>query len=177
MAGVTISIQLSDTEIKALSAMQISENESLNKAAERLLKAILGLSLSGLPLLGSDDIKEIVKQEVNALTSSTPSDNEDIKQVLKQELTDAIAQIKGLIDERASTVGVLPSHRVASPTPEAVPVEQQSKPDYSAIRSSVLSQLKTGKQSAAKAIDAFIEELGAVKKEQQPAIVELDVAS
>jgi hypothetical protein len=36
--------------------------------------------------------------------------------------------------------------------------------------------LKTGKQSAAKAIDAFIESLGAVK-EQQPATVELDVAS
>jgi hypothetical protein len=32
MAGVSISIQLSDAEIKALSAMQISEHESLNKA-------------------------------------------------------------------------------------------------------------------------------------------------
>ncbi len=37
--------------------------------------------------------------------------------------------------------------------------------------------MKTDKQSAAKAIDAFIEELGAVKEEQQPATVELDVAN
>jgi hypothetical protein len=37
--------------------------------------------------------------------------------------------------------------------------------------------LKTGKQSAAKAIEAFIESLGGVKLEQQPATVELDVAS
>jgi hypothetical protein len=36
--------------------------------------------------------------------------------------------------------------------------------------------LKTGKQSAAKAIDAFIEELGAVKSKQQPGTMELDVA-
>jgi hypothetical protein len=35
--------------------------------------------------------------------------------------------------------------------------------------------LKTGKQSAAKVIDTFIEKLGAVKEQQQPATVELDV--
>nr|MDZ8170323.1 hypothetical protein [Nostoc sp. CmiSLP01]MDZ8289102.1 hypothetical protein [Nostoc sp. ChiSLP01] len=99
---MTISIQLSDAEIKALSAMQISENESLNKAAERLLKGILGQSKAGLTLSESDgdDIKEIVRQEISTLTASTLSDIGDIKQVIHQELTDAIAQIKGLIDER-----------------------------------------------------------------------------
>ena len=84
-------------------------------------------------------------------------------------MADAIAQIKGLIDQR--------SGEVALPKQEAISVEQQVIPDYSAIRENILSQLKTGKHSAAKAIDAFIESLGAVKKEQQPAIVELDVAS
>jgi hypothetical protein len=52
-----------------------------------------------------------------------------------------------------------------------------TKEGYSAIRENILSQLKTGKQSAAKAIDAFIESLGAVKEQQQPADEELDVAS
>lgn len=155
MAGVSISIQLSDAEIKALSAMQISENESLNQTAIRLLKGILGQSKAGLILSGGDDIKEIVRQEVNALTLSTPSDDEDIKQVIRQELADAIVQIKGLIDERLGGV--------ASPTQEAISVGQQEKPDYETIRSNVLSKLKVGKLSAAKAIDAFIEELDAVK--------------
>ncbi|MEH2252872.1 hypothetical protein [Nostoc sp.] len=155
MAGVSISIRLSNTEIKALSAMQISENESLNQTATRLLKGILGQSKAGLILSGGDDIKEIVKQEVNALTLSTPSDDEDIKQVIRQELADAVFQIKGLIDERLGGVG--------SPIQEAISVGQQDKPDYEAIRSNVLSKFKVGKQSATKAIDAFIEELDAVK--------------
>ncbi|MFS0518909.1 hypothetical protein ACEYW6_30030 [Nostoc sp. UIC 10607] len=66
---------------------------------------------------------------------------------------------------------------VALPKQEVVSVEQQVLPDYLAIRENVLSKLKTGKQSAAKAIDAFIESLGAVKEQQQPATMELDVAS
>jgi hypothetical protein len=168
MAKVTISIGLTDAEIKALSAMQISENESLNHTATRLLQGILGQTKAGLALSNSDEIKEIVKQEVTALAASTP-DGEEIKQVIRQEMADAIAQIKGLIDER--------NGGVALQTQEAVSVEQQVLPDYSAIRENILSQLKTGKQSAAKAIDAFIESLGAVKEEQQPATVELDVAS
>ncbi|MCC5653062.1 hypothetical protein LC609_25320 [Nostoc sp. XA013] len=168
MAKVTISIGLTDAEIKALSAMQISENESLNHTATRLLQGILGQTKAGLALSNSDEIKEIVKQEVTALAASTP-DGEEIKQVIRQELAEAIAQIKGLIDER--------NGGVALPKQEAVSVEQQVIPDYSAIRENILSQLKTGKQSAAKAIDAFIEELGAVKEQQQPAIVKLDVAS
>jgi hypothetical protein len=168
MAKVTISIGLTDAEIKALSAMQISENESLNHTATRLLQGILGQSKAGLTFSGGDEIKEIVKQEVNALVASTP-DGEDIKQVIRQELTDAIAQIKVLIDERVQAVDI--------PTQETVSVEQQVIPDYSAIRENILSQFKTGKQSAAKAIDAFIEELGAVKSEQQPVTVQLDVAS
>ncbi|MBW4458000.1 MAG: hypothetical protein KME55_38255 [Nostoc indistinguendum CM1-VF10] len=167
MAKVTISIGLTDAEVKALSAMQISENESLNHTATRLLQGILGLSLAGLALSNGDDIKEMVKQEVNALTVSIP-DGEEIKQVIRQELTDTIAQIKGLIDERNG--GVVLSKQ------ETVSVEQQVLPDYLAIRENVLSKLKTGKQSAAKAIDAFIEELGSVK-EQQPADKELGVAS
>ncbi|MCC5654904.1 hypothetical protein LC609_35115 [Nostoc sp. XA013] len=168
MAGVTISIQLSDAEIKALSAMQISENESLNKAAERLLKGILGQSKAALTLSDGDDIKEIVRQEISALSASTLSE-EGIKQVIRQELTDALAQIKGLIDERSQISG--------NSTQENVSVVQQSQPDYSAIRSSILDKLKTGKQSAAKAIDAFIQELGAVSLPEQPADEELDVAS
>ncbi|NDJ25752.1 hypothetical protein GS682_30040 [Nostoc sp. B(2019)] len=168
MAKVTISIQLTDAEVKALSAMQISENESLNQTATRLLKGILGQSKAGLALSDGDEIKEIVKQELNALAASTP-DGEQIKQVIRQELAQAIAQIKGLIDKR--------SGGVALPTQEAVPVEQQVLPDYSAIRENILSQLKTGKQSAAKAIDAFIEELNVVKEQQQPADEELGVAS
>jgi DNA-binding transcriptional MerR regulator len=168
MAKVTISIGLTDAEIKALSAMQISENESLNHTATRLLQGILGQTKAGLALSNGDEIKEIVKQQVNALAASTP-DGEEIKQVIRQELAEAIAQIKGLIDER--------NGGVALPKQEAISVEQQVLPDYSAIRENILSQMKTGKQSAAKAIDAFIESLGAVKKEQQLAIVELDVAS
>ncbi|MCC5654192.1 hypothetical protein LC609_31325 [Nostoc sp. XA013] len=168
MAKVTISIGLTDAEIKALSAMQISENESLNHTATRLLQGILGQSKAGLALSNGDEIKEIVKQEVNALAASTPN-GEEIKQAIRQELAEAIAQIKGLIEKRST--------EVALPKQEAISVEQQVLPDYSAIRENILSQLKTGKQSAAKAIDAFIESLGAVKKEQQPAIVELDVAS
>ncbi|MBW4458563.1 MAG: hypothetical protein KME55_41700 [Nostoc indistinguendum CM1-VF10] len=168
MAKVTISIGLTDAEIKALSAMQISENESLNHTATRLLQGILGQSKAGLALSNGDEIKEIVKQEVNALAASTPN-GEEIKQVIRQELAEAIAQIKGLIEKRSTEVALLKQ--------EAISVEQQVLPDYSAIRENILSQFKTGKQSAAKAIDAFIEELGAVKKEQQPAIVELDVAS
>ncbi|MEA5604690.1 hypothetical protein [Nostoc sp. UHCC 0252] len=168
MAKVTISIGLTDTEVKALSAMQISENESLNHTATRLLQGILGQTKAGLALSNGDEIKEIVKQEINALAAST-SDGEEIKQVIRQELAQAIAQIKGLIDERNAGV--------ALQTQEAVSVEQQVLPDYSAIRENILSQLKTGKQSAAKAIDAFIESLGAVKEQQQPATVELDVAS
>ncbi|MDZ7954117.1 hypothetical protein [Nostoc sp. DedQUE09] len=156
MAKVTISIGLTDAEIKALSAMQISENESLNHTATRLLQGILGQSKAGLALSNGDEIKEIVKQEVNALAASTP-DAEEIKQVIKQEMADAIAQIKGLIEKRSSEVALL--------TQEAASVEQQVFPDYSAIRENILSKLKTGKQSAAKAIDAFIEELGAVKSE------------
>jgi ElaB/YqjD/DUF883 family membrane-anchored ribosome-binding protein len=168
MTKVTISIGLTDAEIKALSAMQISENESLNHTATRLLQGILGQTKAGLALSNGDEIKEIVKQEVNALAAST-SDVEEIKQVIRQEMADAIAQIKGLIDQR--------SGGVALQTQEAVSVEQQVIPDYSAIRENILSQLKTGKQSAAKAIDAFIESLGALKEQQQPATVELDVAS
>jgi hypothetical protein len=168
MAKVTISIGLTDAEIKALSAMQISENESLNHTATRLLQGILGQTKAGLALSNSDEIKEIVKQEVTALAASTP-DREEIKQVIRQEMADAIAQIKGLIDER--------NGGVALPKQEAISVEQQVLPDYSAIRENILSQFKTGKQSVAKAIDAFIEELGTVKEQQQPAIVELDVAS
>ena len=168
MAKVTISIGLTDAEVKALSAMQISENESLNHTATRLLQGILGQPKAGLALSNSDEIKEIVKQEVTALAASTP-DGEEIKQVIKQEMADAIAQIKGLIDER--------NGGVVLQTQEAVSIEQQVLPDYSAIRENILSQMKTGKQSAAKAIDAFIEELGAVKEQQQPAIVELDIAS
>ncbi|MBW4565376.1 MAG: hypothetical protein KME32_30695 [Mojavia pulchra JT2-VF2] len=169
MAKVTISIQLNDAEIKALSAMQISENESLNQTATRLLKGILGQSKAGLTLSGGDEIQEIVRQQVIALTSSTPAGDEDIKQILRQELTDAIAQIKGLIDERLGGV--------ALPTQEAVSVEQQVIPDYEAIRSSILSKFKVGKQSAAKAIDAFIEELDAVAAKQQLETEESDVAS
>lgn len=176
MAKVTISIGLTDAEIKALSAMQISENESLNHTATRLLQGILGQSKVGLALSNGDDIKEIVKQEVTAVAASTPN-GEEIKQVIRQELAEAIAyggaqpiaQIKGLIDER--------NGGVALSKQEAVSVEQQVLPDYSAIRENVLSKLKTGKQSAAKAIDAFIESLGAVKEQQQPADEELDVAS
>ncbi|MFN6498764.1 MAG: hypothetical protein RMX65_017435 [Nostoc sp. DedQUE01] len=160
MAKMTISIQLSDAEIKALSAMQISENESLNKAAERLLKGILGQSKTELTLSESDgdDIKEIVRQEISALTASTSSDIGDIKQVIHQELTDAIAQIKGLIDER--------NGGVVLQTQETVLAVQQSQPDYEAIRSSILDKLKTGKQSAAKAIDAFIQELSTQREQQ-----------
>ncbi|MBN3870155.1 hypothetical protein [Nostoc sp. JL33] len=176
MAKVTISIGLTDAEVKALSAMQISENESLNHTATRLLQGILGQSKAGLALSNSDEIKEIVKHEVNALAASTP-DGEEIKQVIRQEMADAIAyggaqliaQIKGLIDQR--------SGGVALQTQEAISVEQQVIPDYSAIRENILSKLKTGKQSAAKAIDAFIEELGAAKEQQQPADEELGVAS
>ncbi|NEU84480.1 hypothetical protein [Nostoc sp. UIC 10630] len=168
MAKVTISIGLTDTEVKALSAMQISENESLNHTATRLLQGILGQTKAGLALSNGDEIKEIVKQEINALAASTP-DGEEIKQVIRQELAEAIAQIKGLMNQR--------NGEVALPTQEVVSVEQQVLPDYLAIRENVLSKLKTGKQSAAKAIDAFIEELGAVKEQQQPATVELDVAS
>ncbi|ACC85091.1 hypothetical protein [Nostoc punctiforme] len=168
MAKVTISIALTDTEVKALSAMQISENESLNHTATRLLQGILGQTQPGLALSNGDEIKEIVKQEVNALAVFTP-DGEDIKQVIKQEMADAIAQIKDLIEKCDGGV-VLPKQ-------EAISVEQQVLPDYSAIRENILSKLKTGKQSAAKAIDAFIEELGAVKEQQQPATMELDVAS
>uniref|UniRef100_UPI001868FF7D hypothetical protein n=1 Tax=Nostoc sp. MG11 TaxID=2721166 RepID=UPI001868FF7D len=123
MTKITISIQLTDAEIKALSAMQISENESLNHTATRLLQGILGQSKARLALFNGDEIKEIVKQEVNALTASTP-DGEDIKQVIRQELAQAIAQIKGLIDERNGGVAV--------PAQEAVSVEQQVLPDYSA---------------------------------------------
>ncbi|MHC5748304.1 MAG: hypothetical protein ACYTXT_41965 [Nostoc sp.] len=168
MAKVTISIGLTDAEVKALSAMQISENESLNHTATRLLQGILGQSKSGLALSNGDEIKEIVKQEVNALAAST-TNGEEIKQVIRQELAEAIAQIKGLMNQR--------NGEVALPKQEVVSVEQQVLPDYLAIRENVLSKLKTGKQSAAKAIDAFIESLGAVKEQQQPATMELDVAS
>lgn len=168
MAKVTISIGLTDAEVKALSTMQISENESLNHTATRLLQGILGLSLAGLALSNGDEIKEIVKQEVNALAASTP-DEEEIKQVIRQELAEAIVQIKGLIEKG--------SGEVAQQTQEAASVEQQVIPDYSAIRENILSQLKTGKQSAAKAIDAFIESLGAVKEQQRPTDEELGVAS
>ncbi|MBD2527110.1 hypothetical protein [Nostoc sp. FACHB-133] len=168
MAKVTISIGLTDTEVKALSAMQISENESLNHTATRLLQGILGQTKAGLTLSNGDEIKEIVKQEVNALAVST-TNGEEIKQVIKQEMADAIAQIKDLIEKCDGGI--------ALPKQEAISVEQQVLPDYSAIRENILSKLKTGKQSAAKAIDAFIEELGAVKEQQQPATVELDVAS
>ncbi|WP_341531567.1 hypothetical protein WKK05_36425 (plasmid) [Nostoc sp. UHCC 0302] len=167
MAKVTISIGLTDAEIKALSAMQISENESLNHTATRLLQGILGQSKAGLALSDGDEIKEIVKQEVIALAASTP-DGEEIKQVIRQELAEAITQIKGLIDER--------NGGVALPIQEDSSVEQQVVPDYSAIRENILSKLKTGKQSAAKAIDAFIEELSAAKEQQQPADEELGVA-
>ncbi|MFN6560196.1 MAG: hypothetical protein RMY28_010345 [Nostoc sp. ChiSLP01] len=55
---------------------------------------------------------------------------------------------------------------------------QQSQPDYEAIRSSILDKLKTGKQSAAKAIDAFIQELSTQREQQQPPTdEELEVAS
>lgn len=168
MAKVTISIGLTDTEVKALSAMQISENESLNYTAKRLLQGILGQTKPGLALSNGDEIKEIVKQEINALAAST-TNGEEIKQVIRQELAEAIAQIKGLMNQR--------NGEVALPTQEVVSVEQEVLPDYLAIRENVLSKLKTGKQSAAKAIDAFIEELGAVKEQQQPATVELNVAS
>jgi hypothetical protein len=120
MAKVTISIGLTDTEVKALSAMQISENESLNHTATRLLQGILGQTKARLALSNSDEIKEIVKQEVTALAASTP-DGEEIKQVIKQEIADAIAQIKGLIDQR--------SGGVALQTQEAVSVDSYLAPD------------------------------------------------
>ena len=138
MAKVTISIGLTDAEIKALSAMQISENESLDHTATRLLQGILGQTKVGLALSDGDEIKEIIKQQVNALAASTP-DGEEIKQVIRQELAEAIAQIKSLIENR--------SGEVALPKQKTISVEQQVLPDYSAIRENILSQFKTGKQS------------------------------
>ncbi|BAY20129.1 hypothetical protein NIES21_59990 (plasmid) [Anabaenopsis circularis NIES-21] len=147
MSKVSISIQLSDAEVKALSAMQISEYESLNQTATRLLKGIMGQSKAGLTVSGDEDIKQILREELNA----------------------AVAQIKDLINQS--------SGEVTGQTQEAVSDIQQSKPDYEAIRSSVLSKMKVGKQSAAKAIDAFIEELNAASLPPQPETEELDVAS
>lgn len=147
MAKVSISIQLSDAEVKALSAMQISKNESLNQTATRLLKGILGQSK----------------------VEQTLSDDEDIKHIFRQELASAVVQIQNLITQ--------PPGEVDRQTQEPVAVVQQSKLDYEAIRSNVLSQMKVGKQSAAKAIDAFIEELNASSIGQKPETEELDVAS
>ncbi|BBD63101.1 hypothetical protein NIES2109_59510 (plasmid) [Nostoc sp. HK-01] len=147
MSKVSISIQLSEAEVKVLSAMQLSENESLNQTATRLLKGILGQSKAG----------------------QTLSDDEDIKQIFRQELASAVAQIQDLITQRPGEVD--------SQTQEPVAVVQQSKPDYEAIRSNLLSKMKAGKQSAAKAIDAFIQELDAASQQQKPETEELDVAS
>ncbi|MGF1939605.1 MAG: hypothetical protein RM347_035690 [Nostoc sp. ChiQUE02] len=149
--------------------MNPQENSELLAALmrqEELLKQLV--AAINKPKLGLHSEAGSCKMEVNALAAST-FDGEEIKQVIRQELAEAIAQIKGLIEKG--------SDEVALPTQEAASVEQQVIPDYSAIRENILSQLKTGKQSAAKAIDAFIESLGAVKEQQRPTDEELGVAS
>lgn len=78
MASKVISFRLSELEIQALSALQISENESLNQTAARLLRGILGTSTPASTVSTSVDIREMVRQEVEA----------------------AISQVKGEVDKR-----------------------------------------------------------------------------
>ncbi|WP_315786100.1 hypothetical protein [Fischerella sp. JS2] len=78
MASKVISFRLSELEIQALSALQISEDESLNQTAARLLRGILGTSTDVSTVSTSVDIREIVRQEVEV----------------------AISQVKGEVDKR-----------------------------------------------------------------------------
>jgi hypothetical protein len=100
MASKVISFRLSELEIQALSALQITEDESLNQTAARLLRGILGTSGAASTVSASVDLRQIVRQEVEALALSTPSTFVDIKEMVRQEVEAAISQVKGEVDKR-----------------------------------------------------------------------------
>jgi hypothetical protein len=93
MPSKVISFRLSEVEIKALSALQTSEDESLNQTAARLLRDILGTSTVSSQMSTIVDIREMVRQEVEAIALSTPSMVMDMKEMVKQEVEVAISQL------------------------------------------------------------------------------------
>ncbi len=92
MPSKVISFRLSEVEIQALSALQTSEDESLNQTAARLLRDVLGTSTVSSQGSTSVEIRQIVRQEVEALVS-TPSMVMDMREMVKQEVEDAISQL------------------------------------------------------------------------------------
>ncbi|MCP6759462.1 MAG: hypothetical protein NHB32_12010 [Fischerella sp. CENA71] len=93
MPSKVISFRLSEVEIQALSALQTSEDESLNQTAARLLRNILGTSTVSSQASMSVDIREIVRQEVEAIALSTPSIVMDMREMVKQEVEVAISEL------------------------------------------------------------------------------------
>lgn len=101
MASKVISFRLSDAEIQALRTLQTSSDESLNQTAVRLLRSILGTSTDlSTPTSTSFDIREIVRQEVEAVALSTPYTDVDMREIVRQEVEAAISHFKREVDER-----------------------------------------------------------------------------
>lgn len=102
MASKVISFRLSDAEIQALRILQTSSDKSLNQTAVRLLRSILGTStdLSTPTSTSKLDIREIVRQEVEAVAMSTSVDSVDMREIVRLEVEAAISHFKREVDER-----------------------------------------------------------------------------
>lgn len=93
MASKVISFRFTDEEIEALQALQLPEDDSLNQTAARLVRERLaGITSPQVMSTSVDsavDIKELVKQEVEAVRSQ-----------LEAHLTAQLEELRGKLKAR-----------------------------------------------------------------------------
>lgn len=139
MASKVISFRFSDTEVEALQKLQVAEDDSINQTAARLLRGVL----AGI----------VEPATIPSTPSSTPV---DIKELVKQEVEASLAEVRSQMEELRG--------KIESPVVEDSATGQHNNEDLMLTRDRVLAKLKMGKQSAVgKAIEAFIKELSTSK--------------
>ncbi|MBX9255371.1 hypothetical protein H1Q63_15730 [Desmonostoc muscorum CCALA 125] len=84
MRGNVISYRLTDAELEALQAFQVSEDKSPSQTAARLLRGMLaGIVESSTVSSTPVDIKSLVKQEIEASLTEVRSQLEELRGKLK----------------------------------------------------------------------------------------------
>lgn len=87
MASKVISFRFSDAEIEALQALQLPEDDSLNQTAARLVRErFTRVEPPQPPLSTNVDIKELVKQEIEASLNQVRSQLEAQLEELRGKL-------------------------------------------------------------------------------------------
>lgn len=82
MGSKVISFRFNDAELEALQALQIPEDDSDSQTAARLVRSLLGTSTPST--VSTDvDIKELVKQEVEASLAEVRVQLESLRGKLK----------------------------------------------------------------------------------------------